>query len=120
MKMISSTSITSMNGVTLISCALGEIVVSVRAETHGHRRYSAGARHAACAPRVEVAADESQHRGRGVGDQRPVAGGRAREHVVDDDRRDRRDQAERGREQRLGDAGRDHREIGGLRLRRCR
>ena len=36
--------------------------------------------------------------------------------IVDHDRRDRRDEAERGRQQRFGDAGRDHREIGGMRL----
>src|SRR5437762_10766874 len=36
----------------------------------------------------------------------------ARQFVVGDDRRDRRDEAERGREQRLGDAGRDDGETG--------
>ena len=48
---------------------------------------------------------------------RPAAGGLAREHIVDDHRRDRRDEPHRGREQRLGDAGRDDREVRGLRLR---
>ena len=37
MKMISSTRITSMNGVTLISCSFAEIVVAV-VETDAHRR----------------------------------------------------------------------------------
>ena len=36
--------------------------------------------------------------------------------IVDHHRRDRRDEAERGRQQRLGNAGRDHGEIGRVRL----
>ena len=45
-----------------------------------------------------------------------IAFGRARKIIVDDDRRDRGGKADGGRQQRLGDARRHDREIGGLRL----
>ena len=50
-------------------------------------------------------------------EQRAIAADRAREHVVDHHRGNGGEQAERGREQRFGDAGRDHREVGGVRVR---
>ena len=49
---------------------------------------------------------------RRVRQERAIAGERAGEEVVDDHRRDRRDEADRGGEQRLGDARRDDGEIG--------
>ena len=107
---------TSMNGVTLISCG---------SEQDRHRRRCRAApplltpppspAGGACCP-IEVARDEAQHLRRGIADQRPVAGRRARELIVDDDRRDGGNKADGGGEQRLGDAGRDHGEVGGLRL----
>ena len=122
MKMISSTRITSMNGVTLISWTS-----SSSSPPWSRRTLMAGYSAADRAPAVgrallegaaiEIAADDAQDLGGGVGVQRAIAGDPAREHVVHHHRRDRRDQAERGRQQRLGDAGRDHREIGGVRLR---
>jgi hypothetical protein len=42
--------------------------------------------------------------------------GLPRQHVVDHHRRDRRDQTERRRQQCLSDAGRHHREVGGVRV----
>ena len=111
-----------MNGVTLISCSLGEIVVAV-IEAHAHGAtppptattdLRAGGRAAARSRSRLTSRIDLRRR---VAEQRAIAGDLAREHVVDHDRRDRGDEAERGREQRLGDAGRDHREIGGLRFR---
>ena len=69
---------------------------------------------------VEIAADQPQHLGGGIADQRAIAGDRAREHVVDHHGRDGGGKPESGRQQRLGDARRHHREVGGLRLSRCR
>src|ERR1700741_1298053 len=82
MKMISSTSITSMKGVTLISWLSARSSSAWRS-----RRAMALLRH----PRegnlallaVEVARDQAQHLGRGVGDQRLVAGDGAGEVIVD-------------------------------------
>ena len=51
---------------------------------------------------------------RGAVDQLEIAFGDPREMIVDDHGRDRGDETERGRQQRFGDAGRDHREVGGL------
>ena len=122
MKMISSTRITSMNGVTLISW------ISLKASSPWSRRtlmviYSAAVavrRRSAGrskAPRSRSRLIEAQDFGRGIGMQRAIAGDPAREHIVHHHRRDRRHQPERGRQQRLGDAGRHHRQIGGVRLR---
>ena len=104
---------------------LAEVFVAV-VETHAHggysRRYGAAAIGRAMleSAAIEIAADDAQDFGGGIGMQRAIAGDPAREHVVHHHRRDRRHQAERGRQQRLGDAGRHHREIGGVRLSRCR
>ena len=70
---------------------------------------------AARAATVAIAADQQQHLRRGIAEQRAVVGDLARQMVVDHHRRDRGDQADRGGEQRLGDARRDHGEIGGVR-----
>src|SRR5690606_27488153 len=63
---------------------------------------------------VEVAADQQQDLGGGVGHLRLVAGDGAGEHVVDHHGGDRRDQAEGGGQQGFGDTGGDHGEVGGL------
>src|SRR5262249_26062862 len=120
MKMISSTSITSMNGVTLISWTSSRSSLPWSRRTliaprplFGRRPDRRPGDHAA----VEIAADQAEHLGGGVAELRPVAGDRAGEHIVDHHRRNRGREAEGGREQRLGDARRHHREIGGVRLR---
>src|ERR1700732_2552630 len=105
MKMINSTSITSMNGVTLISCVscMSRSPWSSRTLmtcSFGSLRRQGGApaalrRMAGLA--VEVAAEQAQHLGGAIGVERAVGGDRAREHVVDDDRRYGGEQAERGR-----------------------
>ena len=66
---------------------------------------------------IEIARQQPPRGARRAADQFEIAFGDAREVIVDDDGRDRGDQADRGREQRFGDAGRDHGEIGGLRFR---
>src|SRR5262249_26342640 len=118
MKMISNTNITSMNGVTLISWT------SLRSASPWSRRTAmALLRGGPAALRlveratVEIAAHQTQNFGGGIGMLRAIAGDPAREHVVHDDRRDGGDEAERGGEQRLGDAGRDDRKIGRVLLR---
>src|SRR5581483_5825334 len=113
MKMMSSTSITSMKGVTLISCssALPSSSPSRRAAS-GSLRRPGDAR--PLPGTVEIARDQAQHLGRGVADECAVAGNGTRELVVDDDRRNGGDEADGGRQQRLGDAGRDDGEVGGL------
>ena len=63
---------------------------------------------------IEVAAGDAQDFRRSVGAKRLVAGNAARKHIVDDDRRNGGEQAERSGEQRFGDAGRDDGEIGGV------
>ena len=86
MKMMSSTSITSMNGVTLISCSSRERVLAViETDAHGTTRLltaSAAARAAGSAARaVEIAADRAQHLGRRVAERArdsPRSGARTR------------------------------------------
>src|SRR5262249_44472834 len=117
MKMINSTSITSMNGVTLISW------VSTRSSSSRAMRMDIGSSALFCRARqrhalpIEIAAHVPHHLRRRVRQKCAIAGDRAREHIVDDDGGDSGDEAERGREQRLGDAWRDHREIRRMRLR---
>ena len=69
---------------------------------------------------VEIAADEPHHLRRGIAEQARGMRSRAGQYVVDHDRGDRGDKAERGRQQGFGDAGRDDREIGRVRTSRCR
>src|SRR6266545_7147233 len=87
MKMISSTSITSMNGVTLISWTSSSsslpwsrrtLIVCGPALFGGSRKRGAQAPAA-----VEIAAHQQQDLGRGVAQERAVARGRARKRVVD-------------------------------------
>src|SRR3954453_15470527 len=97
MKMISSTRITSMNGVTLISW------VSAKSSPSCPRRMAIallrrGARNMRRRHALAVAADEPHHQRRAVGEQSAIAADLAREHIVDHDRRNRGEQAERGRE----------------------
>ena len=95
------------------------VAAGARTKTHGHAvtppRAAARPRDSPC-PRLTI---EEQLR-RGVAQQRAIAGDDAGQMIVDHDRRDRGDEPERGRQQRLGDAGRDHREVGGVRFRKCR
>ena len=121
MKMISSTSMTSMNGVTLISWISARSSSPCRAVTPWvtppRARCATAGRHDAAALRSRSRLTQPQHfRGR-IAQQRAIAGDPARKHIVDHDGRDGRDQAERGREQRLGDAGRDDGEVRRLRFR---
>src|SRR3954468_20166949 len=111
MKMMRRTSITSMNGVTLISWVSSRLPSSSAVPIALLRGF--GERQ--MAP-IEVAAGEPHHLGAGVGEERPISADGAREHVVDDHRRNGSREAEGGCQQRLGDAGRHHGEIGGVRL----
>src|SRR5712671_2500324 len=119
MKMMSRTSITSMKGVTLISWTSSSSSLPwsrrtlIVCSSLGRRRD----RLAGAGATIEVAARQPQRLGRGIGELGPVGGDLAGEHIIDDDRGDRRRQPEGGRQQGFGYAGRDHRQIGGLRLR---
>src|SRR5262245_46774845 len=120
MKMIKSTSITSMNGVTLISCVSAKSPSSSNSlpaiETAiALLRRRAGA--AADMGAVEVARQQPRRRARGAVDQLKVALRHPREVIVDDDRRNSGDKADGGCQQRLGNAGGDNRKVRGLRLR---
>ena len=103
-----------MNGVTLISWVSAKSSSSW-SEPDRHCATPRAARHRR-GQALAVAADQPHHQRRAVAEQRAIAADRTGEHVVDHHRRDRGEQAERGGEQRLGDAGRDHREIGGVRV----
>src|SRR5262245_27524108 len=121
MKMISSTSITSMNGVTLISWLSAkspsssnslpaiETAIALLRRCARHRAADMGA--------VEIARQQPRGRARGAVDQFEIALRHPREVVVDDDRRDRGDEADRGCKQCFGDARRHDGKVGGLRLR---
>src|SRR5260370_13002500 len=112
MKMINSTSITSMNGVTLISWVSTRSSSSraIRMDMRYSKLFRSVRQRQALA--IEIAAHVSDHLRGSVREQRAIAGDRAREHVLDDDRGHRRDEPQCGREQRLADAWRHHREIG--------
>src|SRR5204863_2339512 len=119
MKMIKSTSITSMNGVTLISWVSAKSPSSSNSlpaiETAiALLRRRAGA--AADMGAVKIARQQPRRRARGTVDELKVALRHPREVIVDDDRGDRGDEADRGRQQRFGNAGRDNRKVRGLRL----
>src|SRR3954451_2738946 len=121
MKMIRSTSMTSMNGVTLISCASANSSSSSNPPSAieapmallRRARMRAGTDMGA----VEIARQQPASRARRAAHPFEIGFGHPRKMVVDDDGGDRRDQADSGGEQRLGDARRDHGEIGGLRFR---
>src|SRR5271170_3261731 len=117
MKMMSSTRMTSMNGVTLISWISPSETSpwTRRMLTRSLRRRHC--RRITLRPLDEIAAHERHDLDAGVGIERAILRNRAREHIVDHDRRDRCRETERGREQRLGDARRHHGEIGGVQLR---
>src|SRR5262245_107922 len=96
-KMISSTSITSMNGVTLISWVSSRSSVPwpSRIAMTLLRRLRQWEFLGLVA--VEIAAHQPHHFGRRVGERGAVAGDRTREHVVDHDGRDRRRGGKEGR-----------------------
>ena len=111
-----------MNGVTLISETGASSSSPPVFEADAHRTYSAALgrralRAADRRSRDQVAADEAHDLRRAVAEQSAIAGDRAREDVEDHHRRNGGRKAERGREQRFGDAGRDDREVCRLRLR---
>src|SRR6202043_1460560 len=89
MKMISSTRMTSMNGVTLISCTSARSTSpwSRRTLIRSLRRRQGGfpsARRAGLAGvAIEIAAYQAEHLGGTVGVERPVGADRSGEHVVD-------------------------------------
>src|SRR5690348_5176062 len=117
MKIMRSTSITSMNGVTLISCSSRSASSpwSRRALTDLLRRRggaSSVGRPTFKDAAIEVATDEANDRGGGVAVKGTVASAPARIEVVHDNCRNRRYEAESGRQQSLGDAGRNDRQIG--------
>src|SRR6516165_11188727 len=126
MKMISSTSITSINGVTLISCISSSVSSPWSRQTlmttHSStldggqwRRPPRGrSRHDGA---LEIAADEPQDLRRCIAKPAAVARDRPREHVVNHHGRNGGRKPESRRQQRLGDARRDHGEEGGMRLR---
>src|SRR5262245_20637426 len=100
MKMINSTSITSMKGVTLISW------FSLRSSPPLSRPPAICLRSLCCLGRrnldaaIEIARHQPKHLSRNIRDGRPVGRDRARKLVVDDDSRNGRDEADGGREQR--------------------
>src|SRR3954451_19969561 len=118
MKMISSTRMTSMNGVTLISCVSAKSasssssVFAIEKAIALLRRARMGADMGA----IEIARQESQGRARRSADQFQVALGDTRKVIVDDHGRDCRGEAERGGKQRLGDTRSDNGKICGLRF----
>ena len=122
MKMMRSTSMTSTNGVTLIS-AIGEWrrvrLAPARASDRrcgGDAHQAAWLRSSIC--RDRIAANSSEKPSMRVAEPRHLRG----ELVVEHHRGNRGEQPERGGEQRLGDAGRDHGKVrvlrGGDRLER--
>src|ERR1700686_1277609 len=113
MKMMSSTRITSMNGVTLISCRTSRSSSPEREPRRIAIASLRSARQRNHAAPVSTA-DHQEKLRRGIAQQGAVATDQAREMVVDHDRRNGGDEPERGGEQGLRDAGRDHREVGGV------
>src|SRR5207248_3423630 len=90
--------------------------VSVRSNRNSWSATLMGSLRCRCGGRIaldEIAADHGQDLDTGIGIERPILRDRAREHVVDDDRRYGGGEPEGGGEQRLGDARRDHCEVGG-------
>src|SRR6185312_1810988 len=121
MKMMSSTSITSMNGVTLISCNSSSVSspwsrrrLTTRLSLDGCGNPAPLRRLLNGNAAVEIAAYKTQHARRGVGMQRTIRGRPTRKDVVHDDRWNCRHQPECGRQQRFGNAGRDNRKIRGV------
>src|SRR5581483_10946897 len=110
MKMISSTRMTSMKGVTLISCWISRSSPPERVP----RRTAMALLRGPQPGHAMAAADHQKQLGRGIAEQRLVAADHPRQMIVDHDRRDRGDQTDCGGEQRLGNAGRDHCKIGGV------
>src|SRR3981081_4018779 len=111
MKMISSTSMTSMNGVTLISW------LTLRSSSPSLTFIAIGLTCSGQGAPVEIAAGQAKHQGCRVAEQAAMSGNDARKGVVDDAGGGRPDPAERGRAPRRGNAGPHHHEVGGLRLR---
>src|SRR6202048_1225822 len=98
---------TSMNGVTLISCvsakslssssSVSAIDAPIALLRRARMRRTMGA--------IQIARQQSRRGARGAPEQLKVGFRHAREMVVDDDGRDRRGETERGGEQRFRDAG---------------
>src|SRR5450759_622766 len=112
-KMMSSTRMTSMNGVTLISCWISRSSSPEREPRRIAIVSLRSARQRSDAAPVAAAYQQKELR-RGVAQQSAVTVDHARKMVVDHDCRNGRDQPERSGQQGLCDAGRDHREIGSV------
>jgi hypothetical protein len=113
MKIISKISITSMNGVTLISWSSAESSFAVDTSCCGLSRSRDGGM---LVPSIQVAGDQAQDLGGRIAEERPVSADRARKLIVDDDRRDGGEQANSCGEQRLGDPGGNDSQIRRLRF----
>src|SRR5262249_48674384 len=113
MKMMSSTRITSMNGVTLISCWMSR---SSPLERCPSRTPMAAPRCALQGAYMDAlsATDHQEKLRRGVIQDGAIAADDADEVIVDHDCGDCCDEPHRGRKQRFGNAGRYNREIGGV------
>ena len=81
------------------------------------RRCSPRGRRGRDSSALEIAADEPQDLGCGIAKRRAVTCDRPREHVIDHHGRNGGRKPESGRQQRLGDAWRNHRKVGGMRFR---
>src|SRR5215470_1112536 len=123
MKMMSSTRMTSMNGVTLISCVSPKSSSSSTSVNVTPIHYSAtcallrGAPDRSRTHTVEVARQLPTGRSGRTVDQLEIAFRDAREVIVEHDRWNCCEQTDCCCEQRLGDAGRDDRQVGRLRFR---
>src|SRR5262249_1297583 len=113
MKMISSTRMTSMKGVTLISCWTSRSLPLERCPSRTAIALLRGALQRACLDAL-TAADHQEEVGRGVIQNGAIAADDADKVIVDHDGGDRGDEPHRGREQCLGNAGRHHRKIRGV------
>src|SRR4051794_23670467 len=115
--MMSSTSMTSMNGVTLISCASENSSSFSMSAMEPATSLLRRARHHAGARAIEIARHEPRHRARSSPDEIEIAARGAREMIVDDHGRDRSDESDRRRQQGFGDTRRDDGKVRRLRFR---
>src|SRR5690606_8974151 len=115
MKMISSTSITSMNGVTLISwfstrSSFWELELRLPAIVL-LRSLGQLFPHGAGMTVVEIAADQPLDSRSGITEQQPVSGDRTSEDVIDHHRGNSGNQSDGRRKQSLGNTGCDDRKV---------
>src|SRR5690606_2113391 len=119
-KIISRTSMTSINGVTLISCisplssrfSLRRIAIQSTYAQFGRRMY----RFNGAGVQVQIAALQQQNLRGNVTQCGFVTANHAREDVIDNNRRDSGNQTDSRGQQRFCDTRRDDRKVSGLRL----